>query len=230
MIVVRNLLFTIAFYGGSTYLVFVAFLAIWTSPVLLHWCVRQWSKYQYWCARHILGIRIQVEGELAKGPVLYAVKHESMFETIDMPRFIHYPAVIAKKQLFRIPFWGKAARIYGLIPVDRDGGPAALRYMLTLARSAVAQNRPIVIFPEGTRVLHGESPPLQSGFAGLYKMLKLPVVPIAVNSGRLSPKLNRFWRKGIVTYRIGEIIPAGLPREEIEERVHKAINALNTQS
>ena len=227
MLVIRNFIYTIAFFGGSGLLVFVAFLAIWTSPELLHWAVRQWSKYQYFCARHILGIRIKVEGKLSKGPVLYAIKHESMFETIDMPRFIHYPAVIAKKQLFKIPFWGRAAIIYGLIPVDRDGGPSALRHMLTLARKAVSQGRPIVIFPEGTRVNHGESPPLQSGFAGLYKMLKLPVVPIAVNSGRLSPKRNRYWHKGTITYRIGDVIPPGLPRAEVESRVHSAMNALN---
>jgi 1-acyl-sn-glycerol-3-phosphate acyltransferase len=84
-----------------------------------------------------------------------------------------------------------------------------------------------VIFPEGTRVPHGKRPPLQSGFAGLYKLLGLPVVPIAVNSGELTPKGKPWWYSGTMIYKVGETIPPGLPRDEVEARVHAAINALN---
>jgi 1-acyl-sn-glycerol-3-phosphate acyltransferase len=74
-------------------------------------------------------------------------------------------------------------------------------------------------------VPHGERAPLRSGFAGLYKLLGLPVVPVAVDSG---PLYHRLWkRRGTITVRFGEIIPPGLPREEVEARVHAAINALN---
>jgi 1-acyl-sn-glycerol-3-phosphate acyltransferase len=159
--------------------------------------------------------------------VLYAIKHESMFETIDMPRMFNKPAVVTKKELFDIPFWGPAARAYGMIPVDRNGGASALRAMLVLAKKMIADGRPIVIFPEGTRVAPGSQPPLQSGFAGLYKLINLPVVPIAVNSGTLSPRKTGIWKSGTITYKVGEELPTGLPREEIEARVHAAINALN---
>jgi 1-acyl-sn-glycerol-3-phosphate acyltransferase len=159
--------------------------------------------------------------------VLYAIKHESMFETIDMPRMFRKPAVVTKKELFDIPFWGPAARAYGMIPVDRNGGAAALRAMLVLAKKMIADGRPIVIFPEGTRVTPGNRPPLQSGFAGLYKLINLPVVPIAVNSGSLSPRKAGIWKSGTITYKVGEELPTGLPRAEIEARVHAAINALN---
>jgi 1-acyl-sn-glycerol-3-phosphate acyltransferase len=82
-----------------------------------------------------------------------------------------------------------------------------------------------VIFPEGTRVPHGSKPSLQAGFAGLYKLLGLPVVPIAVDSGLTYHRVIK--RPGRITYKVGETIPAGLPREEVEARVHAAINALN---
>ena len=74
---------------------------------------------------------------------------------------------------------------------------------------------------------HGTQPPLQSGFAGLYKLLGLPVVPVALDSG---PCYHRRWkRRGTITIRVGEPIPAGLPRDEIEARVVAAINVLNSK-
>ena len=82
-----------------------------------------------------------------------------------------------------------------------------------------------MIFPEGTRVVPGDKPPLQPGFAGLYKSLGVPVVPIALDSGRLWPR--GFVKKpGIVTMRVGNPIPPGLKRPQIEAEVHRAINAL----
>jgi 1-acyl-sn-glycerol-3-phosphate acyltransferase len=85
-----------------------------------------------------------------------------------------------------------------------------------------------LIFPEGTRVPVGEQPPLQPGFAGLYKSLGIPVVPVALDSGRVWPRRSFVKRPGIVTMRVGETIPPGLPRKEVEERVHATINALET--
>ena len=105
-------------------------------------------------------------------------------------------------------------------------GAKALMAMIRLAKSRSAEGRPLVIFPEGTRVPHGERRALQSGFAGLYKMLGLPVVPVAVDSGPLYHRPLK--ARGRITYRFGEPIPAGLPREEIERRVLNEINALNS--
>jgi len=84
----------------------------------------------------------------------------------------------------------------------------------------------VAIFPEGTRVPPGERPELRSGFAGLYRALNLPVVPIAVDSGQLWGR-GLLKRPGLVTFKVGETIPPGLKRDEIEARVHAAINALN---
>ncbi len=223
----RTLFYTIVFFSGSLFHAVTAFIGSLVSPSLMHWAVRGWAKWQHFCARWILGITVRIDGDMLDRPVLYAIKHESMYETIDMPRVFKRPSVVAKKQLFDIPFWGKAALAYGMIPVDRDGGAAALRNMLGISRALLAQGRPVIIFPEGTRVVHGQNPPLQSGFAGLYKMLGVPVVPVAVNSGTMMPRNSRAWRGGVLIYKVGKEIPAGLSRTEIEARVHTAINALN---
>ncbi len=221
----RSIVFYFAFYAVSAVLVIGAFCSLPFSHKSMHAFVRGWTNWHRWCVTHILRITVRIEGELAQGPVLYVIKHESFFEAIDAPTLLPLPAVFAKRELFDIPFWGKAALKYGLIPVARDGGASALRSMLAEAKGKVDDGRPLVILPEGTRVPHGENPPMRAGFAGMYKLLKLPVVPIAVNSGPLYQR--RIKRKGVITYKIGEMVPPGLPRAEAEARVHAAINALN---
>ena len=226
MSVLRSLLFYPVFYLGSIVYTSAALAAAPFDTALFRRLVRGWARYQRFCLRWIVGIRVQVEGGgPVEGPVLYAIKHESFFEAIDMPALFDLPVVFAKDQLFRIPLWGPAARAYGIVPVERDQGARALRAMIASAKSYSETGRPLVIFPEGTRVPHMTEPPLQAGFAGLYKLLNLPVVPVAVNSGPLYPR--RWKRSGVVTYRFGEPVPPGLPREEAEARVHAAMNALN---
>ena len=225
MAVLRSLLYYPVFYGFSAILVMASVIAATFGRSALQKVVSLWGVWHFWCVRNLLGIEVVVEGELPQESVLIAVKHESYFEAIDMPRLLDFPAVFAKRELFKIPGWGHSATIYGLIPVAREDGARALRQMLKTARERVKEGRPLVIFPEGKRIAHGAQPQLQSGFVGIYKLLGLDVVPVAVNSG---PLYHRLWkRSGTITYRIGEPIPAGLSRTEIEARVHEAINALN---
>ena len=98
--------------------------------------------------------------------------------------------------------------------------------MLKDARVHIESGRNLAILPEGKRVPHGTRPPLRSGFAGLYKLLGLPVVPVAVIS---APSYQKLWKgPEPIVVRFMEPIPPGLPREEVEARVHDAINALNS--
>ncbi len=119
-----------------------------------------------------------------------------------------------------------AAR-YGVIPVDRDGGAKALRALCSRAKAAMGQGRVFIFYPEGTRVRPGEAPPLKAGFAALYAVLRVPVVPVAIDSGNCNPRGRHLRFPGTITYRIGEPVPPGLPRAEAEARVYAAINALN---
>lgn len=227
MNLLRSLAFTLLFHTGSTLIVIVTALLLPLGPAVTRRGALVWADFADWCTRAVLGISVRVEGTLPAGPALIAVKHEAMYETLQMLRLLRNPAVVFKAELLRIPLWGRIALAQGVIPVDRKGGAGALRTMLTAARAAVTAGRPIVIFPEGTRTPHGQRPPLQPGFAGLYKALGLPVVPVAMDSGRLWPRRTFVKRPGIVTFRVGATIPPGLPREDVEARVHAAINALN---
>jgi len=225
MTVIRSLAFYIVFYGLSVPLVLATPLAVLLGDGAVKRLAHMWCGLHRLCTRWLLGIRIRIEGSGPVGQAIYAVRHESFFEAIDAPALFHLPAPFAKAELFRLPVWGYAARAYGVVPVEREGGASALRAMFAEADRMVAQGRPLVIFPEGTRVPHGQRAPLQAGFAGLYKRVGLPVIPVAVNSG---PLYHRKWKRaGVLTYRFGAPIPPGLPRKEMEARVTDAINALN---
>ncbi|TMM45877.1 lysophospholipid acyltransferase family protein [Qipengyuania marisflavi] len=225
MLLLRNIAFYLVFYIGSVFVVSAALASRPLGVEVFRRKVRDWSAWQRWCVVNILGIEVVLDGAPSDEPVLYAMKHESFFEAIDAPRLFDCPSVFAKQELFAIPLWGRAAAAYGLVPVAREKGARSLMAMIRSAKALSQDGRPLVIFPEGTRVPHGERRPLQAGFAGLYKMLGLPVVPVSVNSGPLYHRVLK--RKGRITYRFGKPIPPGLKRDEVEARVMEAINSLN---
>jgi 1-acyl-sn-glycerol-3-phosphate acyltransferase len=225
MAVARSLLFAALFYPATVIWVLVGLVATLFGRRPTLGVILGWVRFHHWLTRRVLGLRMKVVGAIPPGPHLIAVKHQSMYETLEMVRLTHLPVVVMKKELADIPLFGFMTRRYGVIPVERSAGAKALRNLVAEGQSAVTGGRPVIIFPEGTRVRPGRQPPLRPGFAGLYRALGLPVVPVAVDSGRL-------WGRGLVhhggtvTFKVGATIPPGLKRDDVEARVHAAINAL----
>jgi 1-acyl-sn-glycerol-3-phosphate acyltransferase len=222
--VIRAIVYAAIFYPATLLYVLACMVASLFGSKPLRSAVHAWTDFHHGLAR-LLGTRLVVQGAVPPGASLIAVKHQSMFETLEMVRLADTPVIVLKRELSEMPGFGWATRRYGVIPVDRKAGAKALREMVARGKEAAETGRPIIIYPEGTRVRPGEAPALQAGFAGLYRALGLPVVPVAVDSGRLwGPNLPK--DSGTVHFVIGEPIPPGLKREEIEARVHAAINAL----
>jgi 1-acyl-sn-glycerol-3-phosphate acyltransferase len=226
MTLIRSALFALLAYAITAIMVLIGLPIALVSRRGIALYARLWARILHALSHRILGVRLILEGELPQGPLLFAAKHESAYETLLLLALIDDPVIVLKRELADVPLFGRLTRRHGVIPVDRSANATALRSMLQAADAAKAQQRAVLIFPEGTRVLHGRSPKLQAGFAGLYARLGLPVVPIATDSGLAWPR-GFLKRPGAVRIRFGEIIPAGLSRKEIEAQVHSAINALN---
>jgi 1-acyl-sn-glycerol-3-phosphate acyltransferase len=162
------------------------------------------------------------------------MKHQSAWDTLILPVVLGDPAVVLKRELLLLPFYGWYARRAGSIAIDRKGGAAALRTMVAAARAAAAMGRPIVIFPEGTRTAPGERRPYHPGVAALYRSLGLPVVPVAVNSGLFWGRRAFMKRSGHITLAFLDPIPPGLPRrrlmQELEARIEAATAELEREA
>lgn len=223
---IRSAVFSVVFLTGTAIAIVAGLCVGLLGQRVLHHYVGAWTRFHALCAFLILGIRSRVEGVVPAAPVLIACKHEAMFETLELMHVLNHPGVVAKRELTDFPLWRWVTRLYGMVPVDREASAAALRAMLRATDPIRAAGRSLVIFPEGTRVLPGETPPLRPGLAGLYSRMKLPVVPVALDSGSVWPKKGPK-RTGTITFRFGDPIPPGLPRAEMERRVWEGINALN---
>lgn len=220
-------LFALLFLVATVPVYLVTALAELVSPGAIHTGARVWGRMFKALASGVLGIRLVVSGTVPHGPVIVAGKHQSLYETLALLDVLSSPAIVFKQQLLAVPLWRFFARRHRSMPVDREASTSALRSMIRIAREAVREARAILIFPEGERVAVGTAPPIKPGVAALYQVLKLAVVPLALDSGRVWPKAG-LPRAGTITMRFLEPIAPGLERDLFEGRLHGALNGIAT--
>jgi len=222
MILIRSLLFNVWFYGLTTLMLFATPPLRLFAPHRAIFYARLWARLVLAGLRVLGGIGYDVTGleHLPEhGPALLAAMHQSAFDTIVWeviaPRF----AIVLKQELTKIPLFGPMLITAGMIPVDRAGKANAVRQMLRAADRAMADNRQILIFPEGTRVAPGVRAPLHPGVAALAARTGLPVIPVVTDSGRHWGR--RAFRKLPGTIRIAILppLPPGLKREALMHRL-----------
>ncbi len=199
---------------------------IWGTPARVRRLSRIWSNGTVFGLKHVVGLthrEIGLEHKHADGPVIYACNHQSSWETLVFNVLVPDIAVVLKEALYKYPIMGWFLKRSPMIPVDRAAGAAAMRQLLGGAKLALDEQRSILIFPEGTRQDVDVNHAYNRGVALIYKQLKLPVVPVAMNSGL-------FWSKNGFNKKAGEItvsylppIPAGLGADEFMEGLHTAI-------
>ena len=231
MVYIRSFVFNSAFYVGTAILVVVMGPALMFPPFIARYIAQFWG----WLAHkqlYIVGIRQREFGRkhLDK-QVIYAVKHQSAWETIILSWLLHAPAFVLKVELLRLPIIGLFFVKTGCIPVDRADGMRALRKMRHAALKLAAQGRSMLIFPQGTRVQPGASKPYEVGVFALYESTGLSVVPVALNSGLVWPRNSWLKYPGTVDIHFLEPIQPGLTRKQfmakLEQRIENKMAALD---
>ena len=208
------MIFTAWLYG------LVAVVGICGLPLLLgprRWVLqmmRLWAWLVTWGLRVIMGVRMEVRGleHRPAGGALIAAKHQGMYDTIAPLLFLDDLCFVLKKELTKIPIYGWFTAKAGNIPIDRAGGAAALRALVHSARDRLADGRPILIFPEGTRRAVDAPPDYKPGVAAIYRELGVPCTPVATNSGVSWPAHGYLRRPGTIVFEFLPAIPARLKR------------------
>lgn len=224
----RSALFLLWFAAVTTILslIFLPVLALPRGATV--WLARLWARLTFWGLKIFAGIGFEIRGARPKGAVLIASKHMSMWDTLALYLALDEPAIVLKRELLRIPFYGWFLWKATAIPIDRSAGASALRKMAAEARAVLAEGRSILIFPEGTRKKPGAAPDYKPGVAGLYGQLDVACVPVALNSGVYWTGF--FKRPGTIVLEFLEPIGPGLKRNAfmdlLESRIETATNKL----
>ncbi len=228
----RSLLFNVGYNLWTAFvLVFGLPLLLFSYPVI-YWFGRLWVSVILWLLKLLIGLEHRVLGleNLPKGAAIYAVKHQSSWDTFVFAHYLRYPAYVVKRELIYLPLFGLFLLRAGMIPVDRRGRARALKRMIAAARRRREEGRDILIFPEGTRVAPGAHLPYQPGVAALYTHLDLPVVPVALNSGLFWGRRSFIKKPGLITLEFLPAIPPGMARKpfmaELERRLETACERL----
>ncbi len=221
VILLRSIAFNVLFYL-NTIIYLIAALPTFFMPYRAIVAVaRSWGRTNLVLLRVVAGIDCEIRGreKIPKGPIIVAAKHQSAWETFALLPLIDNPVFILKRELQWIPIFGWLTIKGRMVPVDRGGGAQALAAMVERARIELADNRQLIIFPEGTRRPAGAEPRYKIGVGHLYVAGGVPCVPIALNSGLFWPR--RSWRRfpGTVVAEILDPIPPGLSREVFFERL-----------
>jgi len=157
-------------------------------------------------------------------PCLIASKHQSVWDTTVFFSIIPRAAIVAKKELLKLPVFGWYMKKLEEIPIDRSAGGAALREMVRASRKALAKGRYIIIFPEGTRVNINEKKKFQPGVYALYSMLNIPVVPVALNSGYFWPRHSKIRKSGTLVLEFLPPISGKMNKEEFMNKLEGEMN------
>jgi 1-acyl-sn-glycerol-3-phosphate acyltransferase len=218
MILLRSFAFNLVMYATGAALSAYAHLKKRADPPIVLRLGMLWARLSLAALRRLCGITYTVSGQdylPAAGPALIAAQHQSAFDTLVWLALLPFPTYVLKQELQRLPLLGPLLVPSGFIPVDRDAGAPALRRMVAGARRAAAEGRQIVIFPEGTRVPPGERAALQPGVVALAKLLDLPIIPAATNSGLFWPRKSFRKTPGNLRIKLFPPLTAGDNRDQI---------------
>lgn len=232
---IRSTIFNILFFGITAAMVILLIPTAFMPRKYLMMAARIWLRLTYFLERYVLNLRYEVRGieNLPRDrTVIIAAKHQSAYETFKLHILFGDPAIILKKELLKIPLWGLFLSKIDPIAIDRSDRESALRSMLESLDHVKEHNRPIVIFPQGTRVKPHETAvekPYKTGVARMAIQGEIDIVPVALNTGLFWPKLSWIKQPGTVIFEFLPLIQVD-KNTTIKSIVDQLQNEIETHS
>jgi 1-acyl-sn-glycerol-3-phosphate acyltransferase len=225
MLVLRSLVFNIVFYVNLVVWMIVCIPTLVMPSRAMLRMAQLWARSSLWLMRVLVGTHVEFRHpeRIPAGGLLLTAKHQSLWETFALLTVVDLPTFILKRELGWIPLFGWLAIKSGMIPVNRGAGMTALSGMTRRAVAAVKAGRQIIIFPEGTRRAPGDPPDYKVGVAHLYRLLRVPCLPVALNSGQFWGRRQFMRYPGTIVVEFLEPIQPGLSREDFLVRLQNDI-------
>ena len=231
---IKNSIFSIFFFSGIVVISIIFLPALFLPQKIVLIGGKLMGYWTGFCLRLFLSTKIIVKGSeniINYEKFFIAASHQSMFETFYLQTIFNSPVFILKKELLNIPIFGWYLKKIGSISIKRNKVTKDnLEFFKDISKTIIETKRPLIIFPQGTRVLPEERPPFKKGVSRIYEELKITCQPIAINSGYTWPKKGSKNCNKTLTISILEPIKSGLPKDQflkiLEDNIYRELNLL----
>ena len=232
---IRNLTFTTAFFTGIIFISLVFLPSLLLPKKIVLFGGKLMGHWTSLCLKFFLSTKIVLKGSdniMKDKKFFIAASHQSMFETFYLQTIFNSPVFILKRELLLIPIFGWYLKKIGSISIKRNEiSKDNLKFFENISKIISKSNRPLIIFPQGTRVLPEERPPFKKGASRIYEELKMDCQPIAINSGHVWPKSGKKKSSKTITVSILKPIEAGLPKNDfiktLESKIYSELDLLS---
>ena len=232
---IRNFLFSLFFFSGIIFISLIFLPAIFLPKGIVLFGGKIMGHWASFCLKFFLSTKIIIKGKeniIANKKFFIAASHQSMFETFFLQTIFNSPVFILKKELLKIPIFGWYLKKIGSISIKRNKvSKENLGFFDDISKQINSSNRPLIIFPQGTRLTHEDRTPFRKGSSRIYEELKISCQPIAINSGNTWPKVGPKKINKILTISILKLIEPGLKKEiflkELESAIYSELDILN---
>ena len=232
---IRNSIFSIFFFSGIVFISIIFLPSFFLPQKIVLFGGKLMGFWTEFCLKFFLSTNILIKGEeniISDKKFFIAASHQSMFETFYLQTIFNSPVFILKKELLLIPIFGWYLKKIGSISINRNKiSKDNLSFFSSISKIISNSNRPLIIFPQGTRVLPYERPPFKKGASRIYEELKMLCQPIAINSGYVWPKKGIKQANKTITISVLKPIETGLSKDEflkiLENKIYSELNLLN---
>ena len=232
---IRNFIFSIFFFTGIIIISLIFLPAFFLPQKVVLFGDKLMGYWTSFCLKFFLNTKVIIKGReniLTNEKFFIAASHQSMFETFYLQTIFNSPVFILKKELLLIPIFGWYLKKIGSISIKRNKVTKDnLGFFQDISKIIKDSDRPLIIFPQGTRVLPDERPSFKKGASRIYEELKISCQPVAINSGYVWPKKSQKISNKTITISILTPIKVGCPKEEfikiLEDNIYEELNLLN---